>query len=207
MRLFAVGDIHGDTSLAYKLAKRAKDESADVIVLTGDITSHTHEFENLIGPFKKLHKKIFIIPGNHDDVPTTEFLSKKYGLYHLHGKSYVIDDVALFGSGGANVGIAKLTEDEIREYLKSAHDSIKDKTINNKKILKKIMVTHNHPSKTLMSKLSNIVKGSDAVLEAVYDFKPDFLLCSHVHEGAGIEEKLGKTKVINVSKLGKIIDL
>ena len=118
MRLFAVGDIHGDTRLAYKLAKKAKDEDADVIVLTGDITSHTHEFENLIGPFKKLNKRIFIISGNHDDVPTTEFLSQKYGLYHLHKKSYIVDDVALFGSGGTNVGIAQLTEDELFELFK-----------------------------------------------------------------------------------------
>jgi Icc-related predicted phosphoesterase len=33
------------------------------------------------------------------------------------------------------------------------------------------------------------------------------LICSHIHEAAGIEEKLGKTKVINVGTEGKIIEV
>ncbi|MFA6089649.1 MAG: metallophosphoesterase [Candidatus Woesearchaeota archaeon] len=213
MRLFACGDIHGDTDLASKLAKKAKDANVDVIVLTGDITSHTQEFENLIGPFKKLNKKIFIINGNHDDLETTEFISKKYGLYHLNKKSYVVDDVTLFGCGGSNVGLARMSEDELFDYIKKSHDSVfnLDSKINNnadnKKAKTKIMITHNHPSKTMMANLSNIVKGSDGVLSAIYELKPEFLLCSHVHEGKGIEEMIGKTKVINVSKIGKVLDL
>lgn len=203
MKLFACGDFHGDTKLAYDLAKKAKESEADVIVLTGDITSHTQEFENLIGPFKKLNKKIFIVPGNHDDVTTTQFLSEKYGLFHLHGKSYVYKDVALFGCGRSNVGISQLSETELMDYLKKAHESLSG----NNSFKKKIMVTHNHPSKTFMASLSNIVKGSDAVLSAIYEFKPDILLCSHVHEGKGIEEKIGKTRIINVSKTGKVIEL
>jgi Icc-related predicted phosphoesterase len=69
------------------------------------------------------------------------------------------------------------------------------------------MVTHVHPSGTLMEKLTSIFPGSDGIKKAVEKFKPDLLLCSHVHEAEGIEEKLGKTKVINVGKKGKIIDI
>jgi Icc-related predicted phosphoesterase len=69
------------------------------------------------------------------------------------------------------------------------------------------MVTHVHPSETKMEKFSNIVPGSTGVKRAVEKFHPDILLCSHVHEAEGIEEKIGKTKVINVGKKGKIIEI
>ena len=69
------------------------------------------------------------------------------------------------------------------------------------------MVTHVHPSGTKMEKFTSIFHGSEGVRKAIKKFKPDILLCSHVHEAEGIEEKVGKTKVINVGKKGKIIDI
>jgi Icc-related predicted phosphoesterase len=38
-------------------------------------------------------------------------------------------------------------------------------------------------------------------------FKPDILLCGHVHEAEGLEETIGKTRIINVGRNGKIINL
>ena len=73
------------------------------------------------------------------------------------------------------------------------------------------MVTHVHPSGTKMDQISKGVVGheigSTGVEKAIKKFKPDFLLCSHAHESEGIEEKLGKTKVINVGRKGKIIQV
>ncbi len=76
-----------------------------------------------------------------------------------------------------------------------------------KNVKKKIMVTHVHPSESLIGKLTQIFPGSTAVKKAIERFKPDIALCSHVHEAAGIEEKIGKTKVINVGREGKIIEI
>lgn len=67
------------------------------------------------------------------------------------------------------------------------------------------MITHVHPSESVMEKFTSIFPGSKGLKKAVDEFKPDLLLCSHVHEAEGIEEMLGKTKVINVGKKGKII--
>lgn len=200
MKVFACGDIHGDTRLAYKLAKKAEKLDADVIVLTGDITNHTQEFDNLIGPFKELNKKILIIPGNHDDFATTHFLSQKYDLHDLHSKPYASGKIGFFGCGGSNIGLSRMTESGFYDYLSKAHKVVDDCDL-------KIMVTHNHPKGGTMEKLSNIVIGSEGVTKAIEELKPDILLCSHVHEAEGIEEKLGKTKIINVSKSGKLIEL
>ena len=69
------------------------------------------------------------------------------------------------------------------------------------------MVTHVHPTKSKMEKFSDFVPGSKGVEKAISELKPDILLCSHVHEADGIEERLDKTRVINVGRSGRIIEI
>jgi len=59
----------------------------------------------------------------------------------------------------------------------------------------------------MMEKFTQFFPGSDGIRKAVETFKPDIMLCSHVHEAEGLEEKIGKTKVMNVGKEGKIINI
>jgi Icc-related predicted phosphoesterase len=148
----------------------------------------------------KRHKRVLLIPGNHESVATADFLAEFYGVKNIHGYSVKYEDVGIFGAGGANIGVAQLTEKEMYDLLKKGFDRIKY-------LKKRIMVTHVHPSKTKMEKFTKIFPGSDGIRRAVEKFKPDILLCSHVHEAEGLEEKIGKTRVINVGKKGKIIEI
>ena len=200
LKILAAGDIHGDVSLAKKLAEEAKKENVDLVVLCGDITRSDESTDNLIGPFKKLNEKVLLIPGNHEPVATVDFLSKLYGVKNLHGYSVKYNDVGIFGAGSANIGLFQLSEKEIYDLLKKGFDEIKS-------IEKKIMVTHVHPSGTKMEKFTKLFPGSDGVKRAVDKFQPDILFCSHVHEAEGIEEKIGKKRVINVGRKGKIIEI
>ncbi len=200
MRLLAAGDIHGDTFLVKRLAERAEKENVDLVVLCGDLTQAEESTKGLIGPFLEKNKKVIIIPGNHETIATADFLAQLYNVTNLHGYSIQSDGVGLFGCGGANVGLSQLSEDEIYQTLKKGFDSVKE-------LNKRIMVTHVHHSNTKIEKFSNFVRGSSGVEKAVKIFKPDILLCSHVHEADGIEETLGSTRVINVGKAGKIIEL
>lgn len=200
MKILASGDMHGDIGLAKKLAKQAEDEKVDLVILCGDLTYAERSTDNLIGPFKEKNKQVLLIPGNHETIATTSFLTQLYDITDLHGYSVKVGDIGFFGCGGANIGLFQLTEDEIFNTLKYAHEKIKDcKT--------KIMVTHVHPSGTDMEKLTQIFPGSTGIKKAIEKFSPTMHLCSHVHEAEGIEEKLNNTKVINVGKKGKIIDL
>ena len=202
MKILASGDLHGDSSLAKKLAKRAEKENVDLVILCGDLTNFEASTKNIIGPFKKAGKKVLIIPGNHETVATVDFLAQVYGVKNIHGYSVVYDDVGIFGAGGAtNVGpVAPISEHEMFELLKKGSDKLKD-------VKKRIMVTHAHPEGSMMESFSSFVPPSSAIRKAVDELQPDILLCSHVHEADGIEEKIGKTKVINVGKRGKIIDI
>jgi len=200
MRILAAGDIHGDTTLAKKLADEAEHEHVDLVVLCGDLTLAERSTKNIIGPFLKKHKRVVIIPGNHETVATVDFLAQFYGVKNLHGYSLKYDKLGIFGAGGANIGLFQITEKEIYDLLKKGFEDIKN-------LQKKIMVTHVHPSDTKMEKMTTIFEGSSGVRKAIEKFKPDIMLCSHVHEAEGIEETIGKTRVINVGRKGKIIDI
>jgi len=200
LKILAAGDIHGDTGLAEKLAERAQKENCDLVILCGDLTMMEQSTDNIIGPFAKRKEKVLILPGNHETVATADFLAELYGMKNLHGYSVKYKDVGIFGCGGANIGLFQLDEDEIYEMLKKGFEKIKY-------LNKIIMATHVHPSESKIEKFTDIFPGSPGVKKAIEKFHPDILLCSHVHEAEGIEEKIGNTIVINVGKKGKIIEI
>ena len=198
MKILAFGDIHGDQAMAKKLADQAEKENVDLVVVCGDITYHEQSLDNIIGPFVKKGKRVILIPGNHESLATADFLSELYGATNLHGYSIKFKDIGMFGCGLANVGPNMISEEEIYNVLKKGFQGLKDSKV-------KIMVSHNHPSGSQMEKFSQFIPGSTGVRKAIDKFHPDIVLCSHVHEAAGIEEKIKNTKVINVGKAGKII--
>lgn len=206
MKILAAGDLHGDSSLVKKLVKKAEEEKVELVILCGDITDD-EKVEGVIGPFVKANKKVLLIPGNHESIATADFLADLYGAKNIHGYSVKYKDIGFFGCSAANVGLNQLTEKEIFELLKRGFDNIKY-------LNKKVMVTHTPPSGTKMENLSkkflgneNLTVASEGVRKAIEKLKPDLLLCSHLHEAEGIEEKIKNTIVINVGKEGKIIDL
>lgn len=208
MKILSAGDIHGDRSLARKLADKAEKENVDLVILCGDLTMGEKSTEGILGPFVKKKKKVLLIPGNHESIATADFLAELYGQKNIHGYSIKMKDlgkskeneIGFFGCSGVNIGMHRIEENEIFKLLKQGYNYIKDTKV-------KIMVTHVHPSDSMMEKFSKFVPGSLGVKKAIDTFKPDILLCSHVHEAEGIEEKIGKTRVINVGSAGKIIEI
>lgn len=198
-KILAIGDIHGDTGLSKKLAEKAKKENVDLVILAGDLTWAEQSLKGIIGPFVKEKKQVLLIPGNHETVATADFLAEMYSpTKNIHGYSFVKGDLGVFGAGGGDLGIHCIEDPEIFKLLKKGHEKVKD-------LKKKIMVTHMH-HKGSKAEFSGF-PGSKAVKKAIKEFKPDVLISSHIHEAGGIEEKIGKTKVINVSKKPKIFEI
>ena len=198
LRILAAGDIHGDSELVKRLANRAEKENVDLVILTGDITS-PFETSPLIKPFKDKKKKVLLIPGNWESLPTIDFLAELYGVRNLHGYSVKYKGVGIFGAGGVVAG--KEEEKQILKTLEKGNEKLEELG----RIRKKIMVTHMHAAKT-KSELSGF-EGSNGIRKAIEKFKPDLFIHSHIHEAEGIEEKIGKTKVINVGRKGRIIEI
>ncbi len=199
-KILAVADIHGNTKLAKELAKKAVKEKVDLVILAGDITWLDQSFQGIIGPFVKAKKEVLLIPGNHESNSTINLLSEMYPkTKNIHGYPHKIGDLGIFGAGyDSFVGPFWVEDEEIFQTLKKSHEKIKNAK-------KKLMVTHALPagSKAELFEYS----GSLAVAKAIEEFKPDILISGHIHEAGGIEEKIGKTKVINVAKKPKIFEI
>lgn len=198
MRILGAADFHGDASIVSKLADKAESEMVDLVVLCGDLVDEDTT-DNIIKPFIDKNKKVLLISGNHESIATADFLATLNNAKHMHGYSVRYEDIGFFGCGSANVGIHGMTEDAIFEKLKEGHERIDY-------LKKKVMITHVHPKDSLMAQMSIENWGSSGVSRAISELQPDMLLCSHLHEAEGVEEIIGKTRVINVGKMGKIID-
>jgi len=199
LKILAVGDIHGDTGLVKKLAQKAKKENIDLVIMAGDLTFFESSVKNLIGPFLKAKKEVLIVPGNHESFATVDFLTEMYpNTKNIHGYSFSKKDIGIFGAGLADIGVTSVNDKEMFEILKQAHSGLKNSK-------KKIMVTHMHPFGS-KSEFSGF-RGSKGINKAIKKFKPDLHIHSHIHEAEGAEEKIGKTKIINVGKKGKIIEV
>lgn len=197
-KILAASDIHGDTRATKLLAERAAREGVSVVVLCGDITGLV-DTKGLIKPFKDKGQKVLLLPGNWDSIATTDFLASFYGARMIHGYSAQYDGLGFFGAGGADIGpFTRMSEQELFKTLEKAHAGLKN-------VQRKIMVTHMHPAGS-KSEFSGI-EGSASIRKAIQKFKPDVVLHGHIHEGAGLEEMIGPTRVINTGKQGVIIEL
>ncbi|MBW6442234.1 metallophosphoesterase [Patescibacteria group bacterium] len=198
-KVLAIGDIHGDTGLVKRLAKKAEREHIDLVILAGDITLGEKSPKNIIGPFIKAKKQVLIIPGNHESVSTIDFLAKTYNIKNLHGSSFIKGDVGFFGAGLASeIGPYEAPESELFRLLENGEKDIQ-------RTEKRVMVTHMHPFGSKAEIFG--FKGSKAIRKAIRKFKPDILINAHIHESGGIEEKIGKTQIFNVSKKEKIFEI
>jgi hypothetical protein len=199
-KILAVSDIHGDENFVKKLAKKAKDENVDLVIIAGDLTMFESSTKNLIGPFAKENKEVILIPGNHESMATIRSLTEKYPkTKHLQEYSIRKDDLGIFGAGyDSIVGPFCLEDEEIFKTLKRGNDKVKD-------LKKKIMVTHTNPAGSI-SEFSGVI-GSKAIAKAIREFKPDILISGHVHEAGGLQEKIGKTTVLHVGRRPTIFEI
>ena len=198
MKILALSDIHGDKSFMKEMAEKGAKENVDLVILAGDLVDFDGPSEGLIGPFKEKGLEIALLPGNHEGLAEINFMVEKYKAQNLHGYVIKKGDVGIFGCGYGDIGLHQLNEEQFFNTLKKAHDSLEG-------VKKKIMVTHMHPSNSILG--FDVFEGSTGVRKAIDQFKPDVHICGHIHETHGIEELIGSTKVINVGKKGKIIEI
>ncbi len=199
MKILAIGCLHGDLTQARKLAEQAEKEKVDLVVIAGDFTQSENHTPGLFKVFKDKGLNLALIPGNHESPAFAEAIAKKYGAKFLHGYYTQFGDVALFGAGSANFGIFGLSEKELYDLLKRSSDSVKGAR-------KTVLFTHAHPAGTKID-FDGRFFGSEGIRRAIDKIQPDIAISSNIHEAEGIEDLVGKTKIISVGKQGKIIEI
>jgi len=190
LRILAAGDLHGSKNIARKLAKKAKQERADLVILAGDIFGNVKGDESILEPFIKQNQKIAFVHGNWDT--DEEIYCLKPHAKNLHNYYLTYNNVGIAGlSGRFEIN----PKDFI--FLKKNFKKMKPR--------KRIIVSHLHARDT-PAEFSGF-PGDKILRHAVDKLKPDVLISSHIHEAEGLESKIGKTKVFQVGRTGKIIEL
>jgi len=202
LKILVFSDLHADKLMHDKMVATARDENVDLVIIGGDFAAH-HEpdfvMPNMIGDFLKLGKKVFIIHGNLETQATVKFLEDKYNIKSLHGEGVVYNNVGIFGGGGAFLGPFPTSPEETESCLRKGFEKIKHTD-------KKVMIVHEHPKDGIIEKITGF-PGNKGVQNAIRDLQPDLVLCGHIHEVPGIEEVVGKTKIINLARTGKVFEL
>lgn len=193
LRILAAGDLHGSLDIAKKLSAKGKREKVDLVVLAGDIYGYSEGSAGILEPFRKAKQKVVFVPGNCDFDEECVILAREGKNIHNYYVTY--GEVGIAGIGSPNW---KLSLDDV---------DLESIRLNFKKMkpVKKILVSHLHASGT-MAEFSGI-HGDEILRKAVKDFKPDLLIAAHIHEGEGIEDKIGKTRVVQVGRKGKILEI
>jgi hypothetical protein len=197
LKILAFSDTHGRD--LRKMVEQAEREGVTHVFACGDWSQLDEMPPYLVSQFTKKGMKMFIQAGNHETQAMTDSLAELYGIKHLHGDGVVYNEVGFFGAGGTTqIGPHSMhDEDELFALLKQGFEKVKHAK-------KKVMLVHEHPADTVFE--MGRFPGSQAIKRAIDEFKPDIVLCGHIHEAAGVEQQLGGTKIINVAKHGKILE-
>jgi hypothetical protein len=189
MQIICVADLHGRWEKIHKL----EGIKADLIVIAGDITNYGGEEKasEILKDFLSLGD-VIAIPGNCDHFGVNRALVKA-GI-DVHSRGRVIGSVGFFGAGGSNATPfntpQEYSEEEIGDFLLKGYLEIEGQKI-------KVMVSHSPPYDTAVDKTrAGVHAGSIKVRRFIEDYKPDFVICGHIHEAKG-KDLVGGTHVIN----------
>ena len=195
MRLLAFSDIHRDLRQAQALAERARE--VDVVVAAGDFASVHRGLEPLIDMLVVIETPTVLVPGNNETDEALREACRGWKAAHvLHGEGAEIDGVPFFGLGGG-VPVTPwgwsfdLTEDEAAERLAACPEG-------------GVLVVHSPPKGHVDG---NRHLGSEAILRAIEEKQPRLVVCGHIHEAAGEEATIGRSRVLNAGPEGRIVEI
>ena len=196
MKILVFVDVHGSVNTLKKIIK--KSAKADLLICAGDLSNWGQKLDYLLSLLSKTKKLLLIIPGNHE---TSKEIKKSCSLFDfaqdLHKASYSLNNYTFFGYGSGGFTLSDPKFERIAKKFK--------KTI--KKDSKIILITHAPPYKTSLDKLPIGHRGCKSIRKFIEDVQPKLVICGHLHENAGNEDKIKKTLIINPGKDGKIIEI
>ena len=198
MKILAFVDMHASPRALKQIKQKAK--KADIIVCAGDFSIFEQKIGYFMQQFDKLKKPFLMIPGNHETAEDIQQASLLFeNIMPLHGNTYVKNNHLFmgFGEGGYSM-IDKKFEKASKKF---------EREMKKNKGKKTILVTHAPPHKTKIDNIEGQPCGNKSIKNFIVKVKPDLVISGHLHENAGKEDLLGRTRLINPGPMGKIITI
>lgn len=197
MKILFFSDIHGDLAALTRLMAM----EADHYICAGDLSNFSRNLDACGEVLQQRAGRVHVIPGNHETEDQVARLCEKFGLHAFHGQAFSMGHFHVAGLGYSSPTPfetpGEYSEEEIARRL-SAFNGLKPM----------IAAVHCPPMSTGLDKMRNFRHGgSTAVREFIEREQPEYFFCGHIHEAAGVAERLGETKAMNVGKQGYLLDL
>jgi uncharacterized protein len=197
MKILIFSDIHGDL----RALERVVAQPADIYIAAGDLCNFGKGLERCGEAMKELGERAWIMPGNHETYSETAQFCKRFGFTDFHRQTRELNGTNWAGLGYSNITPFKTpgeySEDEIAAALAPFAG-----------LEKLYLVVHFPPLNTTLDEYApGQHAGSPTLRTWVEKEKPLYLFCGHIHETAGMTDRLGTTQCINVGKEGYTIEV
>jgi len=197
VKLLIFSDIHGDAAALTRLMAN----EADYYFCAGDLVNWARGLDAMGEIMKRRAERMYVIPGNHESAEHIAAFCAKFGFRDFHGGTVELGGFQVSGLGYSNPTPfdtpGEYSEEELEKRL-HAFDGLKPL----------IAICHAPPFGTALDRITNLKHaGSRSVREFIRREEPRYFFCGHIHEAAGIQDKLGVTSAMNVGKKGYLLDL
>lgn len=190
-------DIHSDLKALAALVATP----ADHYFAVGDLVNWARGLDAVGEALRPLAGKLSVIPGNHESERDIALFCEKYGFENLHKRSVMVGKYHLAALGYSNPTPfdtpGEYTEEEIARYLEpfAGFEPL-------------ILVCHCPPANTALDQAAPGKHfGSTAIAKFIEKNQPGYFFCGHIHEAAGIEVTLGRTRARNLGKKGYLFEI
>jgi len=201
-KILAMADLHDRV----EMLELFNEMNFDLIVFCGDLHngSNREEARPAAKALASIGPPVLIVPGNMDRRDVIPDLWNEAGLINIDRKSYRVGSYGFIGVGGMVVrNPSRLgdpskyyhLDDEVYESMATIYPNIIGSAY-------RIVITHQPPRGTRDIIYSGERTGSISLRKFVEEYKPDLLLCGHIHEDRG-ETRLGSTRILNVGEMRK----
>jgi Icc-related predicted phosphoesterase len=201
VKILIFSDIHGDL----RALERIVAQPADLYICAGDLATFGRGLERCSEILKPLGERLWVLPGNHESHEDTRVFCQRFGFVDFHRQVRSLQSVngvtQWAGLGYSNITPfatpGEYTEEEIASAL-AAFDELKPL----------YLVVHCPPANTKLDEFApGKHAGSTALREWVERIQPEYLFCGHIHETAGVTDRVGSTRCFNVGKQGYTIEI
>jgi len=200
LRIIGMADLHGHADQLSRL----RDLNADLIAFCGDLhnSGTIQEARPVARAIASQSTPVFIVPGNMDPKGFVLDLWQEVGLTVLHGKSCRQEETGFIGLGGMAIHNPMRIGDLARFYLpeEEVYKSLANTYMEISDLPRRVVLSHQPPRGARDIVHSGEAVGSLSLRRFIDDYRPDLLICGHIHEDKGVA-LLGKTTVVNVGEM------
>jgi hypothetical protein len=193
--LLAFVDTHGDMEALRKLKKKAV--KAELVLCAGDLTIFENHLRAMLKEINSFDKPVLIIHGNHEaENHLKEECKKHSNLIFLHEGFYEKDNIVFAGFGGGGFSMRDDKFDRFAERIRKKREG--------KQL---VLLLHAPPYGNNTDRIMHEHAGNKSYRDFIRQEKPLLVVCGHLHENEGAQDKIGKTLIINPGPEGKLIEI